>query len=51
MGGDVHAVAVTRDGRRIVSRADDRTVKIFDITTGDCLMTLPHTAYVRSVCV
>jgi len=33
-GGPVYAVAISRDGRTIVSGSNDRTVRIWDVTTG-----------------
>ena len=40
------------DGNRLASGSDDRTIKIWDTTTGGCLQTLQgHTGYVWSICV
>src|SRR5262249_41175949 len=36
----VRGVAVSRDGTRIVSASDDRTLRIWDAQTGECLRVL-----------
>jgi WD40 repeat protein len=36
----VNSVAVFPDGRRVVSGADDNTVKVWDAATGECVATL-----------
>ncbi|KAG9105144.1 hypothetical protein FRC07_009574, partial [Ceratobasidium sp. 392] len=47
----VLSVAVSSDGRRIVSGCSDRTVQIWDAETGDTVLGLPkaHSEIVRSV--
>ncbi|MDD2756967.1 MAG: TIR domain-containing protein, partial [Methanothrix sp.] len=48
----VGAVAVTSDGRTIISGSDDGTLKIWDMATGKCRATLEgHADYVRAVAV
>jgi WD40 repeat protein/energy-coupling factor transporter ATP-binding protein EcfA2 len=48
----VHAVAITPDGRRVVSGSDDHTLKVWDIETGRELRTLTgHTDWVHAVAV
>jgi WD40 repeat protein len=45
-------VAVSADGRRIVSGGEDRTVKVWDAQTGQDLLALQgHTGWVYSVAV
>ena len=36
----VNSVCVTVDGRTVISGSDDRTIKIWDIATGNCKLTL-----------
>jgi len=49
---DVRAVAVSPDGQFIISGADDRTVKLWDLETGRLIRSLEgHTDWVRSVAV
>jgi WD40 repeat protein len=40
------SVAVFPDGRRVVSGAEDRTLKVWDVATGKCVATL-ESGYVR----
>ena len=48
----VLSVAITPDGQYIVSGSDDKTIKIWDINTGECLKILEgHTDSVRSVAI
>jgi WD40 repeat protein len=50
--GDVNAVAVTRDGRRVVSASSDATLRLWDLGTGQTLRTLQgHTDKVNAVAV
>ena len=36
------------DGRRVVSASDDKTLKVWDVATGECLATLQgHSSDVR----
>jgi WD40 repeat protein/serine/threonine protein kinase len=49
--GTVTSVCLTDDGRHALSSGRDRTVKLWEVTTGACLRTLvDHTESVRSVC-
>ena len=36
----VNSVAIFPDGRRVVSGSDDKTAKVWDVATGECLATL-----------
>jgi WD40 repeat protein len=48
--GEVYAVSVTADGRRAVSGSEDKTVKVWDLESGEVLRTLiGHTGEVYSV--
>jgi hypothetical protein len=48
--GTVNAVAVTPDGRWVVSGADDQTLRVWDLESGECLRTLTgHESYVLRV--
>jgi WD40 repeat protein/predicted Ser/Thr protein kinase len=48
--GDVYSVAIAPDGRRALSASKDRTVRLWDLTTGAEVYTLRgHTAAVRGV--
>ena len=41
------SVAVFPDGRRVVSGSIDKTVKVWDAATGECVATLEgHSSYV-----
>ena len=45
----VFSVDIFRDGRRIVSASSDKTVKIWEVTTGECIATLKgHSGEVRT---
>ena len=36
------------DGRRVVSASGDKTLKVWDVETGECVATLKgHSSYVR----
>ena len=36
------------DGRRVVSASEDKTLKVWDVATGECVVTLEgHSSYVR----
>jgi WD40 repeat protein len=49
-GHCVNSVAFSPDSARLASASDDRTVKIWDASSGDCLQTLEgHGDYVSSV--
>jgi len=51
-GHDVHAVAVTPDGRHALSASWDRTVRVWDLASGGCTATLKgHSGGVASVAV
>ena len=44
----VNCVAVFPDGRRVVSGSGDKTLKVWDIATGECVATLEgHSNTVR----
>lgn len=46
----IHSVAMTSDGGRAVSGADDGMLKVWELATGKCLHTMKgHTSVVRSV--
>jgi len=48
----VSSVAITLDGKYIVSGSSDKTIKVWDLTTGKCLKTLEgHKHQVRSVAI
>ena len=48
--GIVYSVALSADGRTVVSGAHDKTVRVWDLTTGQCTQTLEgHTGIVYSV--
>jgi WD40 repeat protein len=48
----VRSVAVSRDGRRVVSGGSDKTVRVWDVETGECLKVMEgHTDGVGSVAV
>jgi WD40 repeat protein len=50
--GGVNAVAVSPDGRFIVSGSEDRTVKVWELESGRLLRSLEgHTGGVRAVAV
>ena len=46
---NVYDVAVTRDGSRIVSGSDDKTVRVWDVASGKEVFTLQHDAHVHPV--
>ena len=41
--GEVNAVAVTADGRRVVSVSSDKTLRVWDLASGSCIATLRAT--------
>lgn len=46
------AVAITPDGKRVVTGSDDHTVRVWDVGSGTCVRTLEgHTHYVSCVAV
>lgn len=49
-GGEVNCVTFSPDGGQLASCADDNTVKLWNIISGECLKTFnQHTGWVRSV--
>ena len=50
---DVMSVALSADGRRVVSGSDDKTIKAWDLATGQCEATpggeQGHSSWVMSV--
>ena len=47
---DVWSVSFSPDGTKVASGSDDKTVKLWDVTSGECLQTLEgHSSRVRSV--
>lgn len=49
--GSVWAVMVTEDGTRATSGSGDRTVRVWDLTTGECLHILKHENSLTAVAV
>ena len=49
--GRVNAVAVTPDGMKIVTGSWDMSTKVYDISSGACLMTLTHHTHVHSIAI
>ncbi len=50
--GPVWAVAISPDGRRVISGSEDETLRVWDLDGGRCLATLKgHTGCVYSVAV
>jgi WD40 repeat protein len=47
----IYGLSVFADEVTIVSCSDDKTIKIWNSETGDCLTTLTNDSYVRSLCV
>ena len=48
----VKSVAVSGDGKRVVSGSGDKTVRVWDVETGECLKVMEgHTNWVFSVAV
>ena len=44
----VYGVAISPDGRRVVSASEDNTLKVWDVATGTCVATLKgHSSIVR----
>ena len=42
------SVAISPDGRRVVSASYDKTLKVWDVATGKCVATLKgHSEHVR----
>jgi WD40 repeat protein len=50
--GEIHAAAITNDGRTVVSASDDSTLKVWDLDHRKLIMTLEgHTAWVSAVAI
>lgn len=47
--GTINSIAFSKDARRIATGSDDRTVRIWDTATGECLLTLRTTGPVAQV--
>jgi WD40 repeat protein len=47
----ITAVAVTCDGRKIISASYDQTVKVWDLESGECIATFTVDAPVRACAV
>ncbi|XP_043233805.1 WD repeat-containing protein 18-like [Amphibalanus amphitrite] len=47
--GRVTCLAVTRDGRTLVSGSDDQTVRLWHVASGQCVRTLPQRGAVTNV--
>ena len=46
----VTSVAFNHDGTKIVSGSEDKTIRVWNVDTGECILTLKgHTDYVKSV--
>ena len=46
----MNSVSFSPDGTKVASGSDDNTVKLWDVTSGECLQTLEgHSSYVMSV--
>ena len=46
----VHSVSLSPDGTKVASGSGDKTVKLWDVTSGECLQTLEgHSVFVNSV--
>ena len=44
----MNSVSFSPDGTKVASGSDDNTVKLWDVTSGECLQTLEgHSSYVR----
>ena len=48
--GSVNAVAWTLDGKNIASGSDDKTIKIWNAQTGQCVSTLTGHRYTLFLC-
>jgi len=48
--GPVKSVSLSPDGRRAVSGADDQTVRLWNLLTGDCKVLQGHSHFVSAVC-
>ena len=49
LGKKISILCISNDGKKFASGSDDDTVKVWDMTSGECLQTLGHSSIVLSV--
>lgn len=49
--GSVNAVSLTPDGRRAVSGSDDKTLRVWDVDTGQCLVIMALSGPIRTIAI
>lgn len=47
--GEVYSVRYSHDGERLVSTSFDRTIRIWNVCTGKCILEIPLSQYITSV--